>query len=637
MKGKYKMNTLSNLIMEMYNEVMYQIENNLFEERLNSKESFRKAIALWKNLPEGKKESEAKRILKASKREGYTVKQKDILAYADKIEDYSKMKAKKSVRKDLRSKKSNKFIEKFKTVAEKVKNTKDSDLDTLTNFELKAYLYSKGEDIREVKFKPRNLLFRMLTAHKEEPKRALTLSGKLLDILNKHDLNIPLNHPKYKEMDLVDGIIEVKYENVTKIGTFQRKENIKAGKVVKELFPEIDDIKLQKVLDDLTGEKKIQGKTFKVFPSGTIGQWYRKLEEKGTSSCMSGSCYTNLISFYDKLGSDISIVIMYNGEAKDENAVGRALLWNKVKGIAKPYLDRTYPSHDVNANTIFKEYAKQNGWVYRSSVEITKKGNSANADISYQIPENVWPSIEKMPYMDTFTYGNNEGLISNTTASDTVYTFTSTIGTLIKNSKFKGDETYEGDLDLSDLESIPKNFVFPKVITGGLYLNSLTSIPEGVKFPEGLERLNLSNLTSIPKGLKFPERLEYLNLSNLTSIPEGVKFPEGLEYLYLSRLKSIPEGVKFPEGLKDLYLSKLTSIPDGVKFPEGLKYLILGGLTSIPKDFKFPEGLKDLYLTRLDSIPEGFKFPEGLTDLYLSLSLKDEFKQRFPNLVKALK
>jgi hypothetical protein len=33
------MKSISNLIVEMYNEVMYQIENNLFEERLNSKES----------------------------------------------------------------------------------------------------------------------------------------------------------------------------------------------------------------------------------------------------------------------------------------------------------------------------------------------------------------------------------------------------------------------------------------------------------------------------------------------------------------------------------------------------------------------------------------------------------------------
>ena len=249
--------SLNGIILEMYNEVMRQIENNLFEERLNSKESFRKAIALWKNLPEAKKESEAKRILKASKREGYIVKQKDILAYADKIEDYGKIKAKKSVRKDLRSKKSNKFIEKFKAVAEKVKNTKDS------------------------------------------------------------------------------------------------------------------------------------------------------------------------------------------------------------------------------------------------------------------------------------------------------------------------------DLDLSDLTSIPKDFVFPKVNNGRLNLSNLTSIPEGVKFPESVETLYLSNLTSIPKDFKFPEKVG------------GV--------LDLSSLKSIPEGVKFPEGLRDLNLSSLESIPKGVKFPE------------------------------------------GLTDLNLSLSLKDEFKQRFPNLVKALK
>ena len=132
---------LDKLIFEMYEDVMFSIENNLFEERLSSKESFRRAIALWKNLPQAKKEVEAKRILKAAKREGYIVKQKEILAYADKIEDYSKLKAKKSVRRELRAKKKAKRDERFEQVKASVE---DSNLEDKTRIELLAIAIKKG-------------------------------------------------------------------------------------------------------------------------------------------------------------------------------------------------------------------------------------------------------------------------------------------------------------------------------------------------------------------------------------------------------------------------------------------------------------------------------------------------------------
>ena len=132
---------LEKMIFEMYEQVMFSIENNLFEARLNSKESFRRAIALWKNLPQAKKETEAKRILKAAKREGYTVKQKEILAYADKIEDYSKLKAKKSVRRELRAKKKAKRDERFEQVKA---NVDEKDIEDRTRIELLAIAVKKG-------------------------------------------------------------------------------------------------------------------------------------------------------------------------------------------------------------------------------------------------------------------------------------------------------------------------------------------------------------------------------------------------------------------------------------------------------------------------------------------------------------
>ena len=181
------MTNLDSIITEMYEEVMYQIENNLFEERLSSKESFRRAIALWKNLPEGKKESEAKRILKASKREGYIVKQKDILKYADSIVDYGKIKAKKAVRKDIRSKKKAKREERF----EKIKSTvEDKDLEDKTRIELLALATKKGLKDNLYKMNREELL-KLLKPKKE--------------VLDSYEKKLKEHKEKYKdELNFID-------------------------------------------------------------------------------------------------------------------------------------------------------------------------------------------------------------------------------------------------------------------------------------------------------------------------------------------------------------------------------------------------------------------------------------------------
>ena len=166
------------MLIEMYEQVMFSIENNLFEARLNSKESFRRAIALWKNLPQAKKEVEAKRILKAAKREGYTVKQKEILAYAD--EDISSMKAKKSVRRELRAKKKAKRDERFEQVKANVSD--DEDIEDKTRIELLAIAIKKG--IKTTPKMNRAELIDLLRPTKKEDSTNYELDYK--DIKNKN-------------------------------------------------------------------------------------------------------------------------------------------------------------------------------------------------------------------------------------------------------------------------------------------------------------------------------------------------------------------------------------------------------------------------------------------------------------------
>jgi len=113
------------------------------------------------------------------------------------------------------------------------------------------------------------------------------------------------------------------------------------------------------------------------------------------------------------------------------------------------------------------------------------------------------------------------------------------IGTLKYKLKYapetltKQDNEIEGNLDLSGLTSIPKEFN-PKV-GGNLYLNGLTSIPKGFN-PKVGGSLDLMSLTSIPEGFN-PTVDGSLDLSRLTSIPKGFNPTVG-GYLHLVNWES---------------------------------------------------------------------------------------------------
>jgi hypothetical protein len=186
-----KMN-LDKLIFEMYEDIMFSIENNLFEERLSSKESFRRAIALWKNINPAKKEVEAKRILKAAKREGYTVKQKEILAYAD--EDISSMKAKKSVRRDLRAKKKAKRDERFEQVKASVE---EKDIEDKTRIELLAIAVKKG-----LKTTPKMNRADLIDLIQGDEKRSKKYSEKIELLKKQYD---ELNNNHIRNLTFVSG------------------------------------------------------------------------------------------------------------------------------------------------------------------------------------------------------------------------------------------------------------------------------------------------------------------------------------------------------------------------------------------------------------------------------------------------
>ena len=99
----------------------------------------------------------------------------------------------------------------------------------------------------------------------------------------------------------------------------------------------------------------------------------------------------------------------------------------------------------------------------------------------------------------------------------------------------KQDNEIEGNLDLSGLTSIPKEFN-PKV-GGILFLSSLTSIPKGFNPTVGGD-LFLNSLTSIPEG--FNPKVDgslYLNSwkSNMTQEELKKRFPNVKRTIYTKK------------------------------------------------------------------------------------------------------
>ena len=109
----------------------------------------------------------------------------------------------------------------------------------------------------------------------------------------------------------------------------------------------------------------------------------------------------------------------------------------------------------------------------------------------------------------------------------------------------KGDIKYHyGDLDLSNLQTLPEGFRFPESVGGYINLSHLQTLPEGFRFPESVRGdIYLSSLQTLPKGVRFPESVGgYIDLSSLQTLPEGFRFPESVGGDI--DLSSLPESTK---------------------------------------------------------------------------------------------
>jgi len=216
---------------------------------------------------------------------------------------------------------------------------------------------------------------------------AVKLAQELQDIFKKFDLKVPDDVPDVQEVKLKD-------KDLLKVFDGRKEQDLKMGKVLLKLFPNLDEPTFHRIIGEIKAESTddieftVEKDVVKAYTTYCI------------DSCMSNK--KNLLYFYTTQ-PDISIVIA----RKDGKPIGRALLWSKVEGAKNGmFMDRIYPADDDMIVAKFHKYAEEKGWSHRLSQRTYN--TDENVTIIYNVQNKEKLIGKLLPYMDTFRYGQRD-------------------------------------------------------------------------------------------------------------------------------------------------------------------------------------------------------------------------------------
>lgn len=148
---------------------------------------------------------------------------------------------------------------------------------------------------------------------------------------------------------------------------------------------------------------------FKLVSGEDIKKYYNEDSyEKPTrgslwNSCMRYNRCGNYLDIYVKNPNKVSMLVLFD-KTKDK-IKGRALVWKldnpKKDGVGRIFLDRIYVRDDADVY-LFTEYAKKNGWLYKSNQNNMPEdiyGDEIKLDVEL---ENY--DFQYYPYLDTLAY-----------------------------------------------------------------------------------------------------------------------------------------------------------------------------------------------------------------------------------------
>jgi len=191
------------------------------------------------------------------------------------------------------------------------------------------------------------------------------------------------------------------------------RNNLKIGRFVKSLLPEIKDQDLEKFVNlykstfDTIGDKM---KYFEVVEGDRIAELYHSRNYVSGSGTLNNSCMSRKGKAYFKLYTNNSMVkmLILKDETDQTKIKGRAIMWyflNEETNEYNVFLDRIYTIKDSDIE-LFKKYAIKNGFWFKTQQNSYSEYMS-NGVVEKRINIKIELDdikIAKFPYLDTIHY-----------------------------------------------------------------------------------------------------------------------------------------------------------------------------------------------------------------------------------------
>lgn len=192
--------------------------------------------------------------------------------------------------------------------------------------------------------------------------------------------------------------------------TTSRRFISKPGAFVAKVFKDIPAKEVELFSNIFKLQSEQNQIRFNVVSGNEIKKWYSYRSYKSQSSSLGNSCMKhdncqNFLKIYTENPEVCSMLVLL--DETGELLIGRALLWqfdgNKI-------MDRIYTINDDKYQHQFKEWADNNGFIYKNeqkwnnSLWFESKGEKQLKEITIDLP-NFDPDWQ-LPYMDTFKFGN---------------------------------------------------------------------------------------------------------------------------------------------------------------------------------------------------------------------------------------
>lgn len=202
-----------------------------------------------------------------------------------------------------------------------------------------------------------------------------------------------------------------RFENISQdeIWSSSRRYQAKPSGILSKIFRKIDYAEMEKFIDSIKSEGSRIHTQFSIAIGEEILLWYdedsydKRTHGSLNSSCMKHKSCQGFFDLYTRNSGTIDLLIL-----RDKvfgTLLGRALLWEVDGGLK--IMDRIYTTNDSVYRGLFKDFALENGYLYRaeqswnSSLWFIVDGKRQYLELSVKLDTQ---DIHSFPYLDTFKF-----------------------------------------------------------------------------------------------------------------------------------------------------------------------------------------------------------------------------------------